>query len=70
MRCHDDLIGRLSTAALAAHAVGQNAHHAARNALVRKDLDLVLLVLAITSVHPCGGGKSISGSTGDHGRKL
>ena len=50
LRREDDLVGGLAAAALAAHAVGEDAHDAARHARVRKDLDLVLLIGPVTAV--------------------
>ena len=70
LRGEDDLVGRLAAAALAAHAVGQHAHHAAGDAGVRKDLHLVLLVRAVAAVEPRRRGKPVAQARGAHDRKL
>jgi len=50
-----DLVGRLATAALAAHAVGHHRQHRARDARVHDDLHLVLLVSPVAAMQPGGG---------------
>jgi len=63
---HHDLVGSLAATALATHAIGQYRQHAARRARVRNDLDLVLLVRPIASVHPGGGVEAIGESGSGH----
>ncbi|MCY1229302.1 hypothetical protein D9M72_416640 [compost metagenome] len=57
-RGHEHLVGRLAPAAAPAHAVGDDAEHAARRAGVAHQQHLVLLVGAIPLVEAGGGGES------------
>jgi hypothetical protein len=66
----DDLICGLAAAALAAHAIGQHAHHAARNAAVREDLHLILLIGTIAAVEPGRCRQAVAQARGAHDRKL
>ena len=66
----DDLVGGLAAAALAAHAVGENAHDAAGDSRMREDLDLVLLVGPIAPVDTGRRGQPVAEARGAHGRKL
>ena len=65
-----DLVGGLAATALAAHAVGEDAHDAARHARVGKDLHLVLLVGPIATVDTGCRGQPVAEARGTHGRKL
>ena len=64
------LIGGLAAATLAAHAVGQHREQATGCAVVRDDLDLVLLIGAVATMQARGGGKSVTEGGCAHGRKL
>ena len=70
LRRQDHLVGGFASAAFAAHAVGQNGHHATRRAVVLEHLDLVLLVRAVAPMDAGGRGKSITLGRYAHGRKL
>ena len=59
LRCQDDLICCLSTAALASHAVSQHAECASRHACVGNDFDLILLVGAVAPVYSGGCGQPV-----------
>ena len=63
------LVGGLASAALAAHAVGHDAHHRTGGSLVRDDLDLVLLVGAIALVQASGGRESERRDGDGHARE-
>jgi hypothetical protein len=50
------LVGRLAATALAAHAIGNEPHRASLGAAVHQDLDLVLLIGAVSLVEAgCSG---------------
>jgi hypothetical protein len=67
LRGQDDLVRCLAAAALAAHAVGHDAHHAAVDARMGDDGHLVLLIGAIPAVGAGGGIESESdGGGGRH----
>ena len=70
LRRQQHLVGRLAAAALAAHAVGEDAHQAARHAGVGKHLDLVLLVGPVAAVKARRRGKPVAQASGSHERKL
>ena len=57
-RGQQHLVGGLAPAALAAHAVGQHRQHAAADARVRDEFDLVLLVGAVAAVEAGGGAET------------
>ena len=51
-------------------SVGKHAHDAARNARVRQDLDLILLVGTIAPVDTGRRRQPVAEARGAHGRKL
>jgi hypothetical protein len=54
-----NLIGSLSAAAFAPHAIGQHRQHATGGVWVGHDLDLILLVGSIAAVNAGCGGKTM-----------
>ena len=60
LRRQQDLVGGLSTSALAAHAVRQHSHQAPGHAIVLQDTDLVLLVRSVASMQSGGGGQAVT----------
>jgi hypothetical protein len=59
-RGEHDLVGSLAATAFAAHAVGHEGQGTARYPVVHQDLDLILLVGAVSAVHAGGRGQPIT----------
>ena len=70
VRRQQHLVGGLAATALATHAVGQHSEQATRGAVVRDDLNLVLLVGAVAPMQAGGGKKTVTEAGCAHGRKL
>ncbi len=66
----DDLVGGLAAAALAAHAVGDDAEHATALSGMGDDLDLILLVQTIAAMDAGGGAEAIAWGVATHPKTI